>query len=122
MNLKRLGDQIDLLPEYMRCEAVIGNEGKVEKSRRSAMKYLNAINGNDIIVKPKAVSKDAAMSLARGLTAPIQHFDEPEFTNYIDTIVSNSVSTYETAARNSKRNGTMYCRCFTCTNITQCAA
>ena len=34
MNLKRLGDQIDLLPEYMRCEAVIDNEGKVEKSGR----------------------------------------------------------------------------------------
>ena len=32
----------------------------MEKSRRSATKYLNAINGNNIIVKSKAISKDAA--------------------------------------------------------------
>ena len=56
-----------------------------------------------------------ALSLARGLTSPIQHFDEPEFTNHIDTIVSNSYSTFEQAAKNSKDNGGMYGRIFTCT-------
>jgi hypothetical protein len=56
-----------------------------------------------------------ALSLARGLTAPIQHFDEAEFTNFIKTIVSNSVSTYETAASRAKANGAMYGRIFTCT-------
>ena len=40
---------------------------------------------------------------------------EPEFTNHIRTIVSNSVSTYETAARNAEANGAMYARIFTCT-------
>ena len=42
-------------------------------------------------------------------------FDEPEFTNHIGTIISNSVSTYETAAANAKRNNGMYARIFTCT-------
>nr|DAS49820.1 MAG TPA: large terminase [Caudoviricetes sp.] len=115
-NLKRLGDQIDLLPQYLRFEKLDNeDDGKIIKSRRSATMYSNAINKNNIRTRAKAISKDSAMSIARGLTAPILHFDEPEFTNYIDIIVSNSVSTYETAARNSKKNGTMYCRCFTCT-------
>ena len=42
-------------------------------------------------------------------------FDEPEFTNHIGTIISNSVSTYETAASNAKKNHGMYARIFTCT-------
>ena len=41
--------------------------------------------------------------------------DEPEFTPHIKTIVSNSVSTYSTAAENAKRNHAMYARIFTCT-------
>ena len=45
-------------------------------------------------------------------------FDEPEFTNHIKTIVAHSVSTYETAARNAKRNHAMYGRIFT---YTKCA-
>ena len=40
---------------------------------------------------------------------------EPEFTPHIKTIVENSVSTYETAARNAKANGALYGRIFTCT-------
>jgi hypothetical protein len=40
---------------------------------------------------------------------------EPEFTNHIKTIVANSVSTFETAAANAKRNHAMYGRIFTCT-------
>ena len=40
---------------------------------------------------------------------------EPEFTNHIKTIVANSVSTFETAASNAKRNHAMYARIFTCT-------
>ena len=40
---------------------------------------------------------------------------EPEFTNHIKTIIANSVSTYETAARNAKRNGALYGRIFSCT-------
>ena len=39
--------------------------------------------------------------------------DEPEFTNHIKTIISNSVSTYATAAENAKRNHGMYARIFT---------
>lgn len=114
-NLKRLQDQIDLLPEYMRCESIIEEDGHRTKAKRNATEIRNPVNGNNVIVKPKATSYDAALSIARGLTAPVQHYDEPEFTSHIKTIISNSVSTYETAATNAKRNHAMYGRIFTCT-------
>lgn len=115
-NLRRLADQIELLPEYLHLDTFIDPEtGKREKGKNNATRIDNPINGNSIIVKPSASSYEKALSLARGLTAPILYFDEPEFTRYIKTIVANSVSTYEQAARAAKRNHAMYARIFTCT-------
>ena len=114
-NLKRVGDQIDLLPEYLQPQGYVDENGKNVRGKRNATKMENAITNNTIITKPQASSPDKATSLARGLTAPIIHFDEVEFTPFINIIVANSVSTYETAARNAKHNGGMYGRIFTST-------
>lgn len=114
-NLKRMTDLISLLPEYMRCESLLLEDGKRTKAKQNATELGNPINNNSVIIKPKATSYDSALSIARGLTAPILHFDEPEFTNHIKTIISNSVSTFATAAENAKRNHAMYARIFTCT-------
>ena len=114
-NLKRLTTQIHMLPAYLRAESVINEDGSRTKSRENATLCYNPITNNQITVKPKATSVDTAMSIARGLTAPIIHYDEPEFTNHIRIIIDNSVSTYETAARIAKSNGGCYCRIFTCT-------
>lgn len=114
-NLRRLTSQIDLLPEYLRFESYLDDEGKRTKARKNATRIEHPITHNSIIIKPKATSYDSALSLARGLTAPILHFDEPEFTNHIKTIVENSVSTFEQAAANAKRNNAMHGRIFTCT-------
>ena len=113
-NLRRLSDQIRLLPEYLRFEDMVDPEtGKRVKATNNATTLRHPITNNNIIVKSKATSYDSALSLARGLTAPVLHFDEPEFTNHIKTIVANSVSTYEQAANNAKKNGAMYARIFT---------
>lgn len=114
-NLRRMSEIIKLLPEYMRAESIIDNDGKREKGKDTATALFNPITRNEVIVTSKATSYDSALSRARGLTSPIQCFDEPEFTNYIKTIVQNSVSTFETAANNAKRNNAMYFRAFTCT-------
>jgi hypothetical protein len=115
VNLRRLSDQIGFLPEYLRFESYTDEDGKVTKATKNATQMRHPINGNSIVIKSKAVSHEAALSLARGLTAPILHFDECEFTNQIKTIVANSVSTYETAASRAKANGAMYARIFTST-------
>ena len=118
-NLQRLKDIIDCLPEFLRFEQIMEEDenGKVKlvKAARNATSMKHPITKNRIIIKPKATSYESALSLARGLTSNILHFDEPEFTPYIKVIIENSVSTFETAARNAKKNGAMYCRAFSCT-------
>lgn len=124
-NLRRLGQQIDVLPEYLRFESALIDDSdedkpKIVKATRNATKMKHPVTKNQIIVKSKATSYDAALSLARGLTAPLIHFDEPEFTSHIKTIVDNSVSTFDTAAQRSKDNGSIYGRIFTCTKDRVC--
>ena len=114
-NLRRMVEQIELLPEYLRFESFTDEDGKVIKATKNATTIRHPVNNNSIVVKPKATSYDKALSIARGLTAPLQQYDEPEFTDHIKTIVENSVPTYETAARRAAANGAMYGRAFTCT-------
>ena len=115
-NLSRMKDQIKLLPEYLQFMSLLDEEtGSRLKAKDNATLIKNPINNNSVITKSKATSYEMALSLARGLTAPVLHFDEPEFTNHIKTIVSNSVSTFEQAAANAKKNNAMYARIFTCT-------
>lgn len=119
-NLQRLKDQIDCLPDYLKFEQILEEDettGKlrVVKAVKNATSMKHPITKNRIIIKSKATSYESALSLARGLTAPFLHFDEPEFTSHIKTIVENSVSTFETASRNAKANGALYGRCFSCT-------
>ncbi|MDE6491765.1 MAG: hypothetical protein K2L37_01280, partial [Lactobacillus sp.] len=115
-NLQRIKDQIDLLPEYLRYESLMDDEtGKITKAIKNATTLRSPVTKTKIIVRAGAGSSQKAVSLARGLTAPIIHYDEVEFTEFIDIIVDNSVNTYETAARASKENGSLYARIFTST-------
>lgn len=114
-NLRRIGGLIDALPEYLRFKSIVSEDGKIIKGKQNATEYEHPIQHNKIITKAKATSYDAAISIARGLQAPLLHFDEPEFTPYIDIIVENSVSTFETSHRKALENGAVSSRIFTCT-------
>ena len=57
------------------------------------------VTGNQILVRGRASGYDDAMSLGRGLSAPILHFDETEFTKWIDVIVKKrSNSSYTSSS------------------------
>ena len=114
-NLRDFSLMIDFLPEYMRYESVIDDDGKIVKSINNATRMKHPVTGNQILVRGRAAGYDDAMSLGRGLSAPILHFDETEFTKWIDVIVENSVSTFETSSRASKETGSIYGRIFTST-------
>ena len=115
-NLGRLKEQIELLPKYLQFESVYSEEdGKIIKQVNNATKMKHPITKNEIITKAKATNQESALNIARGLTAPIQHFDEVEFTSKIKTIVENSAPTYEKASSNAKANGAIYGRIFTST-------
>lgn len=114
-NLRRVAAQIGILPEYLRFDSYMDEDGKITKMVKNATRMQHPVTNNSITVKSKATSYAGALNLARGLTAPILHFDEPEFTSHIDVIVQNSVSTFKTAAEKSQKNHTLYGRIFTCT-------
>ena len=112
-NLSDFADIISYLPKYLRYEFIMEEDGKITKMRKSATKLEHPVTHNKIIVKPKATSYESALGIGRGLSAPFLHFDEVEFTPYIDVIVENSVSTFETSARVSREKGALYGRIFT---------
>ena len=75
-NLERLGDQLALLPEYLQFTSILDEEtGVRQKAVKNATKIKHPINNNSVITKSKATSYDMALSLARGLTAPVLFFD-----------------------------------------------
>ena len=114
-NLARIKEQIDFLPEYMRFESIMDEDGKIVKAINNATQMKHPVTLNNIHIKAGSSTVPAATSLARGLTSPIIHYDESEFTPNIDIVVDNSVSTFDTAARESKKNKAMYARVFTST-------
>lgn len=79
-NLRRVCDQIDLLPEYLRFESVLiedeeDGKTKIVKARKNATTISHPVTKNKIITKSKATSYSNALSLARGLTSSLIHFD-----------------------------------------------
>ena len=75
-NLRRLKMQISFLPEYLRFESVLDEEtGKRLKGKDNTTKISNPVNFNEIVTKAKATSYDNALSVARGTTTPMIHFD-----------------------------------------------
>ena len=114
-NLTRMKDQIDLLPRYLKCDVMIGDDGKLNKEVRNATKLKHPISHNEVIIKGKATNQEGALNIARGLTAPLLYFDEIEFTNKIDIIIRNSAPVYVTAAANARKNNAIYGRVFTST-------
>ena len=117
-NLTRVKTQVALLPEYMRFETFTDETtGKTAKAQSNVKKIVHVVNGNSIKTTAKATNAETAMSIGRGLTAPLLYYDETEFTNYIEEIIDNSLPVYMKASENAERNHAMHCRCFTSTPI-----
>ena len=91
------------------------NSGKTIKAKNNATQIANPVTNNSIITRASATTRDAATSLGRGLTAPIIHFDELEFTPFIDIIVANSFMSFKTAHDNALKNGAATARLITST-------
>ena len=106
---------IDLLPVYMRFKYIITEEGKTEKGKDNATFMSHPINHNSVKTTAKAGTKDSAMKQGRGLSVPVIHSDETEFTDFIDIIMSNAYMAFKTASDNAKKNNAFTCRSFTST-------
>lgn len=113
-NLEKLKCQRECLPIFMQqrfsvIKDVYG-EDKMLKGKDNVRTLENPISKNTIISKPSATTIAKADSIGRGNSAPIQYYDEAEFTQFIGTILSASGPAYKQAADNSARNGAIHCR------------
>ena len=120
-NLKKLKSQKDCLPIFMQQkfkfveDTMNPGEFKIEKGTDNIRTIKNPITKNTIVSKPSARTMANADNLGRGNSAPIQYYDEVEFTDYIGTILKASGPAYYQAAQNAKKNGAVYCRIMTST-------
>lgn len=109
-NLTRLKAQRDLLPSYLQAKIGIDETGALVKEQNNVKSLKNKITKNNVVVKGRASSIEAADSIGRGLTQPIQLYDEFEFCPYIKTIMEAAGPAYVTASKNAERNNAPHCR------------
>lgn len=115
-NLRKMKDQKDVLPIYMqqKFNLVINESGEVKQTTgtNNVRTMVNPLNGNRVDSKPSATTEEKADGIGRGNSAPIQFYDEVEFTSYMGTIIKAAGPAYVRAAENAKKNGAIYCRIF----------
>lgn len=124
-NLKKFKSHKDVLPiwlqqrySYIESEASLGNteaERKLFKGLDNVRLIQNPVNKNVIESKPSARTEETADGIGRGNSAPIQYYDEVEFTSFIGTIIQASGPAYVRSAETAERNNAIHCRIFTTT-------
>lgn len=108
LNLQRIKDIRELLPSYLKMDQAFGPDGSKIKGKNNVESMQHPVNGNQIKTVASARNRVAAASLLRGRTTPIIYIDEYAFILYNTIIFTNMVPAFNTAANNSKRNGTPY--------------
>ena len=119
-NLKKFKGIKDLLPLFMQqkynfVEDSLTGERKLDKGRDNVRTILNPVTKNWVESKPSARTEEAADTIGRGNTAPIQWSDETEFTPFMGTIIAASGPAYVRAAETAERKNAFHCRIFTTT-------
>ena len=90
-NLERFKAQKELLPLYLQQKyLIIDGELKANQGINNITEIKNPMNGNRIVCKASAKTEEGAENIGRGNTAPIQFFDEVEFTAHIGLIMKAS--------------------------------
>ena len=122
-NLKKFKQHKLLLPHWMQqkysfiedFKTTTDGVGKIVKGVDNVRTIENPVTGNTIESKPSATSMEAADSIGRGNTSPIQWSDESEFTKFIGTIIQASGPAYVRAAEIAEKNNSIHCRIFSST-------
>jgi hypothetical protein len=107
-NLKKLKDMRDLLPNYLKFDSAVNNDGKKLKVPNTIVMVQHPFNNNRIVTLPSARTRDSAENLGRGSTQPIQFYDEFAFLSYNDTIYAAAAPAFSMASQNAKKNGAPY--------------
>ena len=90
-NLARFKAQKELLPLYLQQKyTIVDGQLKANQGTNNITEIKNPINGNRVVCKASAKTEEGAENIGRGNTAPIQFFDEVEFTSHIGLIMKAS--------------------------------
>ena len=107
-NLKDIKNFRDALPSYLQMSSAIGMNGKLLKVPNTIVMIENPYNHNKITTFPSSKSKASADILGRGLTMPLQWYDEFAFIPYNRVVYNAATPAFSRASANAKRNGAPY--------------
>lgn len=100
-NLLDLKNIRDNLPEWLNLY-----DPKKDRDNEKELHYKSG--DNKITCRAPARSEDTARKAGRGLTTPIQYFDEAAFIPYIYEMFDSIAFAYSTASKAAKENGAPY--------------
>jgi len=108
-NLSRIRSIRDLLPVYLRFDAVFSQvNGKKVKVPNTAVYMEHAVNHNKLRTYAKARNDVSAANLLRGQTFPLLWVDEFAFVPFMKIIYGNMSPAMSKAIEIAKRNGVPY--------------
>lgn len=108
-NLQGVKDIRDNLPEWL-------NLYDSKNDRDNEKEMFSRSSDNRITCRAPARNPDAARKAGRGLTTPVQWFDEIAFTSYIPDMYDSISFAYSQASRSAKENGSPYHQIMTTTS------
>ena len=109
LNLSRIREIRDLLPSYLRFDAIYSEvNGKKKKVSSTSTFMENAINHNKLQAFAKARNELSAANLLRGLTFPLFWADEVAFIPFFKTIYGNMIPAMSKATEIARRNNVPY--------------
>ncbi len=108
LNLRRFKDIRDVLPDYLKMDALRGIDGKKLKAKNNAESLEHVSNGNKIVTKAGARNKAGADGLGRGCTIPMIWWDEYAFILYNSIIFAAATPAFVTASQNAQKNHSPY--------------
>ena len=108
-NLARIRAIRDLLPTYLRMDAVFSVvNGKKKKVPNTAISMENAVNHNKLKTYAKARNELNAANLLRGQTFPLLWADEFAFIPFMKVIYGNMIPAMSKATEIAKMNNVPY--------------
>lgn len=103
-NLATLVKYRDALPSYLQMSSAVGMDGKKLKVKNTVVTIQHPLNNNRIVTFASARSKDTADKMCRGMTVPLQYYDEFGFMPYNEYAYLAAMPAFSRASRNAELN------------------
>lgn len=107
-NLATMVKYRDALPSYLQMSSAVGVDGKKLKVKNTVVTIQHPINNNRIVTFASARSKDTADRMCRGMTVPIQYYDEFAFMPFNKYAYLAAMPAFSRASQNARDNHAPY--------------